>query len=66
MIVVVDMEDAERVVFASFSKLDAVELLVIALTVEKCEPQGVFIVIGLEVPFAFVRETDIFVHSRDD
>jgi len=65
VIVVVDMADAERVVFASFSELDAVEVLVIAPTVIQSEPHGVRVVAGLEIPFALSCEAGIFVHSRD-
>ena len=65
MIVVVDMEDGERVILATFSELDFYKVLAVAPAVEKGEAHGVNIVVGIESPMPLLRVTDIFKHGRE-
>ena len=66
MIVVVDMEDGERVILAAFNKLDFYKVLVVAPAVEQCQTHRVKVVVGLEIPFALFRETDIIAHRCEN
>lgn len=66
MIVVVDMEDGERIILATFSELDFYKVLVVAPAVEQCQTHRVKIVVGLEIPFALFRETDIIAHRCEN
>ena len=66
MIVVVDMEDGERVILATFSELDFYKVLAVAPAVVKGRAHRVNIVVGIEFPFALFCETDIFVHRCEN
>lgn len=66
MIVVVDMEDGERVILATFSELDFYKVLAVAPAIVKSRAHRVNIVVGIEFPFALFCETDIFVHRCEN
>jgi len=64
--VVVDMGDAQRIVFGTVAELHADEVFAVAPTVEGCEAYGLEIVVGIEIPFAGRCEAGIFaLHSRE-
>jgi len=66
VIVVVDMEDGERVILATFSELDFYKVLAVAPAIVKSRAHRVNIVVGIEFPFALFCETDIFVHCCEN
>lgn len=66
MIVVVDMEDGERVILATFSELDFYKVLAVAPAVVKGRAHRVNIVVGIEFPFALFRKTDIIAHRCEN
>ena len=57
--------DAQSMLVGVVARLDSVEVLVVAPTIEKCEAHGVNIVVGIESPMPLLRVTDIFMHSRE-
>ena len=64
MIVVVDMEDGERVILATFSELDFYKVLAVAPAVVKGRAHCVNIVVGIESPMTLFCVADIFFHRR--
>ena len=64
MIVVVDMEDGECVIFATFSELDFYKVLAVAPAVVKGGAHRVNIVVGIEIPSALFCGTSIFSLHR--
>ena len=64
MSIVVDVGDAQRVVFGTVPVFHADKGIAVASTVEKTEPYGLEVVVGIEVPFAGSCDADIFaLHS---
>lgn len=65
MSIVVDVRDAQRIVFGAFTAFHVDKVIAVSPAVEKTEPYGVEVIVGIEVPFALSCEAGIFVHSRD-
>ena len=52
MRIVVEMRDAQCVVFGAVPVFHADKGIAVAPTVEKTEPYGLEVIVGIEVPFA--------------
>lgn len=66
MIVVVDMEDGERVILAAFNELDFYKVLVVAPAVEQCQTHRVYVVVGIKGPMTLFCVAYIFVHRCEN
>ena len=66
MRIVVEMRDAQCVVFGAVPVFHADKGIAVAPTVEKTEPYGLEVVVGIEVPFAGCCDAGIFsLHGRE-
>ena len=66
MSIVVDVRDAQRIVFGALTAFHADKGIAVAPTVEKTEPYGLEVVVGIEVPFAGCCDAGIFsLHGRE-
>ena len=66
MRIVVEMRDAQCVVFGAVPVFHADKGIAVAPAVEKTEAHGFEIVVGIEVPFALFGDTGIFsLHGRE-
>ena len=66
MIVVVDMEDGERVILATFSELDFYKVLAVAPAVVKGGAHRVYVVVGIKGPMTLFCVANIFVHRCEN
>ena len=66
MIVVVDMEDGERVILATFSELDFYKVLAVAPAVVKGRAHRVYVVVGIKGPMPLFCVAYIFVHRCEN
>ena len=66
VIVVVDMEDGERVILATFSELDFYKVLAVAPAVVKGRAHRVNIVVGIKGPMTLFCVAYIFVHRCEN
>lgn len=66
MRIVVEMGDTQCVVFGAVPVFHADKGIAVASTVEKTEPYGLEVVVGIEVPFAVCCDAGIFsLHGRE-
>ena len=66
MSIVVDMGDAQRIVFGALTAFHADKVIAVSPAVEKTEAYGLVVVVGIEVPFAGSCDAGIFaLHGRD-
>lgn len=66
MSIVVDVGDAQRIVFGALTAFHADKVIAVSPTVEKTEAYGLEVVVGIEVPFAGSCVTGIFaLHGRE-
>ena len=66
MSIVVDVGDAQRVVFGALTAFHADKVIAVSPTIKKTEPYGLEVVVGIEVPFAGSCDAGIFaLHGRD-
>lgn len=64
MSIVVDVGDAQRVVFGALTASHADKVIAVSPTVKKTEPYGLEVVVGIEVPFVGSCDAGIFaLHS---
>ena len=66
MIVVVDMEDGERIILATFSELDFYKVLAVAPAVVKGRAHRVYVVVGIKGPMTLFCVAYIFVHRCEN
>ena len=66
MSIVVDVGDAQRVVFGALTAFHADKVIAVSPTVEKTETYSLEVVVGIEVPFAGCCDAGIFsLHGRE-
>ena len=66
MSIVVDVRDAQRIVFGALTAFHADKFIAVSPTVEKTETYSLEVVVGIEVPFAGSCDAGIFaLHGRD-
>lgn len=64
MSIVVDVGDAQRIVFGALTAFDTDKVIAVSPTIKKTEPYGLEVVVGIEVPFAGSCDAGIFaLHS---
>ena len=64
MTIVVDVVDAQRIVFGALTAFHADKVIAVSPTIKKTEPYGLEVVVGIEVPFAGSCDAGIFaLHS---
>ena len=66
MRIVVEVRDAQCIAFGAMPVFHADKGIAVAPTVEKTEPYGLEVVVGIEVPFAGCCDAGIFsLHGRE-
>ena len=66
MSIVVDVRNAQRIVFGALTAFHADKVIAVSPTVEKTETYSLEVVVGIEVPFAGSCDAGIFaLHGRD-
>lgn len=66
MCIVVEVRDAQCVVFGAMPVFHEDKGIAVAPAVEKTEPYGLEVVVGIEVPFALFSDAGIFsLHGRE-
>ena len=66
MSIVVDVRDAQRIVFGALTAFHADKVIAVSPTIKKTEPYGLEVVVGIEVPFAVCCDAGIFsLHGRE-
>ena len=66
MSIVVDVGDAQRIVFGALTAFHADKVIAVSPTIKKTEPYGLEVVVGIEVPFAVCCDAGIFsLHGRE-
>ena len=66
MSIVVDLGDAQRIVFGALTAFHADKVIAVSPTIKKTEPYGLEVVVGIEVPFAVCCDAGIFsLHGRE-
>lgn len=66
MSIVVDVGDAQRIVFGALTAFHADKVIAVSPTVKKTEAYGLEVVVGIKVPFAGSCDAGIFaLHDRE-
>lgn len=60
MSIVVDVGDAQRIVFGALTAFHTDKVIAVSPTIKKTEPYGLEVVVGIEVPFAGSCDAGIF------